>query len=1247
MPQGYIRDSMPQRTAGPARKHRSRAAAPQRDPRRRGGRGYSPPPVRFCTVINKAWLAHARALAESLYAHQPEASLSVLVVDPLDGLVEPTQEPFRVVQPAELELPEFGPMSARYDVTALCCALKPAIIRHLLNGDEPVVYLDSDVRLFAPLEGLESALSAHAFLLTPHLLAPLDDDGLEPSETSILLAGSSNLGFAAAVATPSVEALLDWWSDRLRVGSRLDASHGLVYDQRWTDLMPGMFEDVGRWRDPGVNAGYWRTATSRFELRDGAVLIDGTRLRSFHFTGLEPERPDRLSRYDSRTRLSKHPVLAQLYAQFVERLEANGDAECRRWPYGFATTASGAVLDDELRAQWDRAHRVGRVRATPFAAAGETEFLDWLDEAGDSSEGGPINRYLYERYLASPELSERFPDITGTDRFAYLEWARECAERRPHGVLGLLQARSRKAPQPGLRELGRGETLPVKRGDVVVCIPVYGAFALFAECLTSVLAHTAQDVPILIADDASPDPAIREFVGSLRDTLRHEVTYLRQPQNLGFPGNVNAAFAAAGEADVVVLNSDCVVAEGWLDGLRRAAHSDALVATASALTNHGTIVSIPARNQPQRGIPQEQDLAHVAGAVREHSRRYYPTLPTAVGHCMYIRRQALDLVGSFDLTFTPGYGEEVDFSQRCVLRGLIHVAADDVFVLHHAGGSLDEDGVANPAQEKHERIIEARYPYYRRATAAVAQDPFGSLPRAIAAARRAITDFSVTIDGRCLGPLVTGTQVHTLELVKSLHATGRITVRVIVPPDLGSHAAAELYKHPDIELMSHTSVHPGMRKTDIAHRPYQVSNANDLLMLNCVGERQVITHQDLIAYRNPGYFAGYPQWERHRRLTREALALADRVVFFSHHALKDALSEDLVEPQRTSVVYIGVDHTELAERGPVAPEGSEWLDEEPFLFCLGTDFRHKNRIFALELLRALREEQGWRGRLVLAGPRVSEGSSAGEEAAYLATHPQLASEVLTLPAISEDEKLWLLQHCQAVVYPTTYEGFGLMPFEAAEHGRPCLFASHTALAELLPHELTTLVPWSPTASAARVKELLARPDAIEEHVLAIRRRASWLTWHSTAGAMIEAYHAAAASPAREAARLSSEMLVVEAERTELQRKYDELYLSLTPYARTLVEPDGPLSPDAQLALASVMHRPLLRRLVLAVIRLVYRASRPGGGRPAVEGPLTPRENFELHFAEANVNHMREQLAEKTSAIAEVSADVPNERSTAE
>ncbi|HME02940.1 MAG TPA: glycosyltransferase [Solirubrobacteraceae bacterium] len=1181
--------------------------------------------MHVCTVINKAWVAHARSLAQSLHAHQPDARLSVLIVDPIDGFIDAAAEPFEILGPRDIEIDEFEAMSARYNVTELCCALKPAILRHLLKHGEAAVYLDSDVRVFAPFDGLDDALQEHPFLLTPHLLRPLADDGREPRELAILLAGSFNLGFAAARTTPEVQTLLRWWSERLRTGSRLDPSRGMVFDQRWADLMPGMFEQVGAWRDPGVNAGYWRVATSHFERTDGQLLVDGRPLRSFHFTGFEPERPDRLSKYDSRISLDREPALAEMCAEFARQLAACGHAEASRWPYGFAATASGAPLTDELRGLWDRAAREGAVRETPFASDGERELLEWLAEPDDGAGNGSLNRYLAAVHQARPELCERFPDPYRADRERYLAWAQEEAERHPTGVLGLLRARAQARRRQGLRELAAGEAVGAERGEVVVCIPVYGAAELFAECLRSVLAHTPRDVRILIADDASPDPTIHSFVTSLADVLEHEVCYLRQPENLGFPGNVNAMLAAACPADVVVLNSDCVVASGWLEGLRRAAYSDSLVATASALTNHGTILSVPDRNLPRPDLPQEQDLTRAAGAVLAQSLRLYPKLPTAVGHCMYLRRHALDLVGDFDLAFSPGYGEEVDFSQRCLLHGLVHVAADDVFVLHHAGGTFAEDGEPSPVQKQHERIIDARYPYYQRAQTAASTTSIGRLPRAIDAAGWAISGFAVTIDGRCLGPLVTGTQVHTLQLIRALDATGQIGLRVIVPPDLGAYAARELAARPHIELVPHADVNPDMDKTAVAHRPFQVSSADDLFILRCAGHRQVVTHQDLIAYRNPGYFAGYRQWERYQRLTRRALALADYVVFFSHHAAQDALSEDLVDPARVRVVYIGVDHAAPRSDEQRPPAGFQTQMHKPFLLCLGTDFKHKNRVFALRLLEALRDEQGWDGTLVLAGPRVAAGSSAGEEAAYLAARPELAAAVSTLPAVSEPEKAWLLEHCAAVLYPTTFEGFGLMPFEAADHDRPCLFASQTALAEILPSELATLVAWDPRASAQRVNDLLSRPDSVHAHVVAIRRAGGRFTWQSTAESLIDVYGAAATAPAREATQLAEELELVEDEREEMVRKYNELWQSLTPDARTLVAPDGPLTPAEHRSLAAVAKRPILRKLLLGPVQLAHSITRAGRHEPPPEQPTSSPESFALHFAWANQVHMKEQL----------------------
>ena len=162
-------------------------------------------------------------------------------------------------------------------------------------------------------------------------------------------------------------------------------------------------------------------------------------------------------------------------------------------------------------------------------------------------------------------------------------------------------------------------------------------------------------------------------------------------------------------------------------------------------------------------------------------------------------------------------------------------------------------------------------------------------------------------------------------------------------------------------------------------------------------------------------------------------------MFPSAHARDDALAEDLLEHDRTDVVHHGVDHTVTASpRGiAVAPAGIERMPPDAQLvLCLGTDFRHKNRIFALRLLDELRRRHDWRGWLVLAGPQVAFGSSVSDEDALLARRPELADAVLRLGAVSEAEKAWLLGRANLVAYPSVQEGFGLVPFEAAEHGVP-------------------------------------------------------------------------------------------------------------------------------------------------------------------------------------------------------------------
>jgi GT2 family glycosyltransferase len=648
---------------------------------------------------------------------------------------------------------------------------------------------------------------------------------------------------------------------------------------------------------------------------------------------------------------------------------------------------------------------------------------------------------------------------------------------------------------------------PLSRGEAVVCIPVFGALELFERCLASVVEHTPEDVLLVVADDATPDEGVAQLVAA----AGREVEHLRQPANVGFVENVNAAFEATAPADVVVVNSDCVVTPGWFDGLRAAAVSDSRIATASAMADNATIASVPASGEPER----------VAEAVRAGSRRLYPRLPTAIGHCFLVRRAALELVGLFDPAFSPGYGEEVDFSQRCLLHGMLHVLADDVWVQHRGEGSFSAQAAALRAE--HERLVEERYPWYRSAVRHAGES-------AVAAARRSLRPLSVTIDGTALGPLTMGTQVTTLALVRALAARDDVHVRVALAP-----GADPL---PDVECVPADA--PGER-TDVVHRPSQVVAPVNLAWLDALGERIVITHQDLIAYSNPGYFESFEAWDEHRTLTRQSLALADATVFISDYVRREAVAEELVG--RAVVVPQGVDH---ARERPAKPNG---VPDGDFLVLLGADFLHKNRAFGLRLVEKL-HERGWEGSLVLAGPHVEHGSDG----------------IAGLGPVSEAEKAWLYENAALALYTTVAEGFGLVPFEAAAAGTACMFAPVSSLPEVVGEELATLVPWDVDASAERALELL-RDEAERRRLTdAIAARGRDYTWAATAARLVDVYRDVLTRPPRP---------------LRSQPRSD--------VANALVGPGGHLPPDVQRALLAISTRPALRGPAFAALRASYRA----------------------------------------------------------
>jgi len=220
-----------------------------------------------------------------------------------------------------------------------------------------------------------------------------------------------------------------------------------------------------------------------------------------------------------------------------------------------------------------------------------------------------------------------------------------------------------------------------------ILIPIFNALPELRTCLESVFKATDPKHRIFLLNDASTDPDMKAFLDGVAS--RHQsVVVIHSSVNRGFLNNVNAGIDAT-EHDVVLLNSDTLVAAGWLEGLERALNCRPGVGIVSPLFNDASFLSFPKMHE-KNILPAESEFEEYANRLLTLSPRQHPEIPAGIGACMLISRKVLDSIGKLDPAFSPGYFEETDFSLRARAAGFKAVCADDIYVFHHSGKSFGE-----------------------------------------------------------------------------------------------------------------------------------------------------------------------------------------------------------------------------------------------------------------------------------------------------------------------------------------------------------------------------------------------------------------------------------------------------------------------------------------------------------------------------------------------------------------------------
>lgn len=310
---------------------------------------------------------------------------------------------------------------------------------------------------------------------------------------------------------------------------------------------------------------------------------------------------------------------------------------------------------------------------------------------------------------------------------------------------------------------------------------------------------------------------------------------------------------------------------------------------------------------------------------------------------------------------------------------------------------------------------------------------------------------------------------------------------------------------PGVRYLPHSALHKVLPATrapvDVWHCLHQQSRYGPPRP----GTRLVLTVHDL------NFLQKYTGLRRARALAavQRLIDRASVVTFISRFTEEDVRRHLDLREKPTRVIHSG---NSLVAR-PDAPRPA-FAPPGPFLLALGIIGPKKNFHVLVPFLRAL----GPGRALVVAGD--ASGPYA-ERIRQLARAEGLADRVVLPGSVGDEARYWLYANCDALLFPSLAEGFGLPVIEAMSLGKPVFCSDRTSLPEAGGPEAYYWTDFDPRAMREVFERGMSEVAADPAKPERLRRWAARFTWERCARAYWSVYEEARSAvrpaPARAAA----------------------------------------------------------------------------------------------------------------------------------
>ena len=274
---------------------------------------------------------------------------------------------------------------------------------------------------------------------------------------------------------------------------------------------------------------------------------------------------------------------------------------------------------------------------------------------------------------------------------------------------------------------------------------------------------------------------------------------------------------------------------------------------------------------------------------------------------------------------------------------------------------------------------------------------------------------------------------------------------------------------------------------------------------------RVVTVYDLIPLKFPAE-CGPDAVDMSQELLASLNVTRDVLVAVSNVTKKDLCTLTGFPPERVLVAHPSASETFRPLKDQTVARSVRdrlKIGEHPFILSVSNLQARRNVPHLIRsFYRAVRENRLWPGRLVLV-ENVIAGSNEAPIVQAIDEDRELSSRVLRIGGITDADLAVLYGSCEAFVFPSLYEGFGLPVLEALQCAAPVICSNVSSLLEVVGEAGLPVDPKDEVALADAITRLTTNSEYRMELSEKGVQRAAAFSWEASAKLVADAYSMAA------------------------------------------------------------------------------------------------------------------------------------------